>query len=52
VAFVAPTVNVEEFPEMIVVGLEVILTVGGGFDVTVTVVLADAFPPEPVAVAV
>jgi len=52
VAFVAVTVNVDEFPAMIVDGLEVMLTVGGGFGVTVTVVFAEAFPPGPIAAAV
>jgi hypothetical protein len=49
---VAVTVRVDEFPEMTDVGLAVILTVGAGFAVTVTVELAEAFPPGPVAVAV
>jgi hypothetical protein len=52
VAFVAVTVNVDELPEAIVVGLAVMPTVGAGAGVTVTVVPADAFPPAPVAVAV
>jgi hypothetical protein len=37
---------------MIEVGFAVIVTVGAGFDVTVTVVTADIFPPGPVAAAV
>jgi hypothetical protein len=49
---VAVTVRVDEFPEITDVGLAVILTVGAGFAVTVTVELAEAFPPGPVAVAV
>jgi hypothetical protein len=53
VAFAAITINVDEAPEVTDVGLAVILTVGataGGSTVTVTV--AEAFPPAPVAVAV
>jgi hypothetical protein len=54
VAFVAVTVNVEELPEAIDVGFATMVTVGTGFTVelTVTVALAEAFPPVPVAVAV
>jgi hypothetical protein len=52
VAFVAVTVKVDEFPEMIEVGFALMLTVGTGFAVTVTVELAEAFPPGPVAAAV
>ena len=52
VAFAAFTVKVEEFPEIIVVGLAVIATVGAGFPVTVTVAVAVVVPPGPVAVAV
>jgi phage shock protein PspC (stress-responsive transcriptional regulator) len=48
---VAITVSVEELPEVIDVGLAVMLTVGAGL-VTVTVALAEIFPPVPVAVAV
>jgi len=33
-------------------GLARMLTVGAGFDITVTVVLADVVPPAPVATAV
>jgi hypothetical protein len=51
-AFVAVTVKVDEFPDMIEVGLDVMLTVGEGFGVTVTVALADALPPLPIALAV
>jgi hypothetical protein len=48
---VAVTVNVDEFPEVIEVGLAVMLTVGDA--ATVTVVEAEVvFPPVPVAVAV
>jgi hypothetical protein len=43
---------VDEPPEVIEVGLAVMLTVGGGFEVTVTVTLAEVFPPSPFAVAV
>jgi len=52
VAFVAVTVKIEELPAEIETGFAVMLTVGGGFGVTVTVVLADVFPPAPVAAAV
>jgi hypothetical protein len=52
VAFFAVTVKVDEPPEVIEVGLAVMLTVGGGFEVTVTVTLAEVFPPSPFAVAV
>jgi hypothetical protein len=51
VAFVAVTVSVDEFPAVIEVGLEAMLTVGAGL-VTVTVAVAEIFPPVPVAVAV
>jgi hypothetical protein len=51
-AFTAVTVRVDEPPDMIELGLAVICTVGGGFGVTVTVTVADTFPPAPVAVAV
>jgi hypothetical protein len=52
VAFVAVTVKMEELPEEMEAGFAVMLTVGGGFGVIVTVVLADVFPPVPVAAAV
>jgi hypothetical protein len=54
VAFVATTVNVDEFPETIEVGFATMVTVGTGFviAVTVTVAGAETFPPAPVAVAV
>ena len=54
VALVAITVKVEEPPDAMDVGLAVMLTVGAGgvAGVTVTVVLAEALPPAPVAVAV
>jgi hypothetical protein len=52
VAFVAVTVKVDELPAVIEVGLAVIATVGAGPAVTVTVAVADVFPPAPVAVAV
>jgi hypothetical protein len=51
----AVTVNVEEPPAVIDVGLAAMATVGipaGAAGVTVTVATADAFPPAPVAVAV
>jgi hypothetical protein len=46
------TVNVDGFPETTEVGLAVMLTVGAGFGVTVTVALAEDFPPVPIATAV
>jgi hypothetical protein len=49
---VAVIVKVDEFPEITDVGLAMILTVGAGFAVTITVALAEAFPPGPVAAAV
>jgi hypothetical protein len=52
VAFIAVTVSVDEFPEIIDVGLAMMVTVGAEFCVTVTVVAAEALPPEPVAFAV
>jgi hypothetical protein len=52
VALTALTVKVAEPPEVIEFGLAVMLTVGGGFEVTVTVTLAEIFPPAPVADAV
>jgi hypothetical protein len=54
VALVAVTVKVEDPPEVIEVGLAVMLTVGAPTTagVTVTVAAAEAFPPLPVAVAV
>jgi hypothetical protein len=55
VALAAVTVNVEEPPALIDVGLAAMATVGipgGGTGTTVTIATADAFPPAPVAVAV
>jgi hypothetical protein len=54
VAFVAVTVKVDELPETIEVGFAMMLTVGAGFviEVTVTVAVAEVFPPVPVAAAV
>jgi hypothetical protein len=51
VALVAVTVKVDELPLVIEVGLAVMLTVAEGA-VTVTVAVAEVFPPAPVAVAV
>jgi hypothetical protein len=48
----AVTVNVEEPPAAIEVGLATMLTVGAVLAVTVTVAVADADPPAPVAAAV
>ena len=47
---VAVTVKVDEFPEVIEVGLAVMPTVGDA--ATVTVAVAVVLPPVPVAVAV
>jgi predicted tellurium resistance membrane protein TerC len=52
VAFAAVTVKVDTFPEIIEVGFAVMLTVGMGFGVTVTVTFAEVLPPTPVAAAV
>jgi hypothetical protein len=52
VAFAAVTVKVDDPPEVIEVGFAAMLTVGGGFAVTVMVALAEVFPPAPSAVAV
>jgi hypothetical protein len=43
---------VAEPPRVNELGLAVMLTVGGGFKVTVTVTLAEVFPPLPFAVTV
>jgi hypothetical protein len=53
-ALVAATVNVDDPPGAIELGLAVIVTVGDGLTAppTVTVVVAEVFPPAPVAVAV
>jgi hypothetical protein len=46
-------VSIDEWPEEIVVGFAVILTVGAaGGTTTETVTLLDVFPPAPVATAV
>jgi hypothetical protein len=54
VAFVATTVNVDEFPETIEVGFATMVTVAAGVEtaVTVTVAVAEMLPPAPVAAAV
>jgi hypothetical protein len=53
VALVAATVRVEVAPPAMLVGFAVIVTVGAaGGPETVTVAVAVAFPPEPVAVTV
>jgi hypothetical protein len=53
VALVAVTVNVDELPAAIVAGLAVIVTVGAEpATPTVTVTLAEPFPPAPLPVAV
>jgi CHASE2 domain-containing sensor protein len=49
---VAVTVKTEELPAVIELGLAAMLTVGGCFGCTVTVVVAVIVPPAPVAVAV
>jgi hypothetical protein len=51
VALLAVTVNVEELPSLIEVGLATIVTVGAALAVTVTVAVAVADPAVPVAVA-
>ena len=51
-AFVAVAVRVDESPAVIEVGFAVMATVGAGLAVTVTVAVADAVPPDPLAVAV
>jgi hypothetical protein len=51
VAFVAVTVKVDEFPEVIEGGVAVMVTVGDAATVTVAVAVV-VFPPAPVAVAV
>ena len=51
-AFVAATVKVDELPALIEAGLADMLTVVAVADATVTVAGAEAFPPDPVAVAV
>jgi hypothetical protein len=52
VAWTAVTVNVEEFPDVIDVGLAMMVTVGARLDVTVTMTVAEIVPPAPVAAAV
>jgi hypothetical protein len=52
VALVALTESVDELPGAIAEGVAVMLTVGGGLAVTVTVAVADTGPETPVAVAV
>jgi len=51
-AFTAVTMRVDDCPDVIVSGFAVICTVGAGFAVTVTVTVAEAFPPAPEAEAV
>ena len=52
VALVAATVNVDELPDVIVVGFAMMVTVGAEIDVTVTTAVAEIVPPAPVAAAV
>ena len=52
VALFAVTVNTEELPAVIDDGFAVMVTVGAGFDFTVTVVVWLLLPPALVAVAV
>jgi len=52
VAFVAVTVSVDELPLVIDVGLAEMVTEGAVTGVTVTIAVAEVFPPGPVAVAV
>jgi hypothetical protein len=51
---VAITVKRDDSPAAIIVGLAVIVTAGSGFKtvVTVTVAVAEVFPPAPFAAAV
>ncbi len=49
---VAVTVNVDELPEVMEVGLAVMLTVGAAGGTTVTTAVAETLPPVPVALAV
>ena len=52
VAFVVDHVRVELWPEVMVVGLALNVTVGAGVVETVTVAVAVLVPPAPVAVRV
>jgi hypothetical protein len=52
VAFVAATVKLDEIPALIEAGLAMMLTVVAAAPATVMVAGAEAFPPDPVAVAV
>jgi hypothetical protein len=52
VAWTAVTVNVEELPDVSDVGLAMMVTVGAGIAVTVTMTFAEVVPPAPVAAAV
>jgi hypothetical protein len=52
VALVAVTVNVDEPPVAIEVGLAAMVTVGAVPEPTVIVAVAVALPPDPVAAAV
>ena len=49
VALTAVTVTMDEPPGAIDAGLAVMVTVGAGFGVTVTIEVAEVFPPAPVA---
>jgi hypothetical protein len=49
---VAITLKVDELPEFIEAGFATMATVGAAGGITVTVAVAEAFPPAPVAVAV
>jgi hypothetical protein len=52
VEFVATTVNVDEPPKATEVGFAVMLTLGARIALTVTVAVAEVFPPGPVTAAV
>jgi hypothetical protein len=52
VALVATTVKVDELPGLMETGLATMLTVAAELAVTVTVALAEVFPPMPAAAAV
>jgi hypothetical protein len=52
VELIAVTVKIDELPELIEMGFAETVTAGAGFVVTVTIAIAEAFPPAPVAEAV
>jgi hypothetical protein len=52
VELAAVTVNIDDCPEVTVVGLALMSTVGAAGGITVTVVVVEVFPPAPVPAAV